>query len=316
LKRSQKNSLIDELAIYGPGAEPSTPPSLQESRCYCRRLAESHYENFTVASFLMPKRLRQHFCNVYAYCRWADDLADETGDAERSLALLDWWESQLDDCYAGRMSHPVFVALSETIKEFEIPSQPFADLLVAFRQDQRVTRYRTMEDLLGYCRNSANPVGRLVLYLAGCTDERSFELSDSICTGLQLANFWQDVGNDWDRGRIYLPIEWQQRHGYDESMFAKRQCNEAFRAMLAAAVDDAQQRLRAGQPLVWSVPREFRLSIDLFVHGGLTVLDAIRRQEYDVWSRRPVVTKWQKFRLMGGAWWRGLCDPCIRSDRK
>lgn len=303
MKRSPNNPFLAELALYGPEAETS-PPSDAESRHYCRRLAESHYENFTVGSFLLPKRLRQHFFNIYAYCRWADDLADETGDSRRSLALLDWWESQLLDCYEGRARHPVFVALSETIQSFEIPPEPFADLLVAFRQDQRVTRYQTMDELLGYCRNSANPVGRLVLYLAGCHDERSLELSDSICTGLQLANFWQDVANDWDRGRIYLPAQWRERHGYDESMFARHECNNDFREMLAAAVDDAEGRLRAGLPLVGGVPREFRLSIDLFIHGGLAVLDAIRRQEYDVWSQRPVVTKWRKMCLMVGAWWR------------
>ncbi len=304
MKLTRENPLIAELALYGPGAEPSPPPSGEESRRYCRRLAKSHYENFTVAGFLLPSGLRQHFCNIYAYCRWADDLADETGDSQQSLALLDWWESQLGDCYDGRMSHPVFVALAETIRRFEIPPQPFADLLVAFRQDQHVTRYQTMDELLGYCGNSANPVGRLVLYLAGCHDQVSVELSDSICTGLQLANFWQDVANDWERGRIYLPAEWRERFGYDESMFAGRQCNDAFREMMAAAVDDAQQRLRVGLPLVGRVPREFRLSIDLFVHGGLAVLDTIRRRRYDVWSKRPVVTRWRKIRLMAGSWWR------------
>ena len=298
---SNNNPLIAELKRYGPEAEPSPPPSLQQSCRYCRRLAQTHYENFTVAGFLLPKRLRQHFCNIYAYCRWADDLADETGDPARSLALLDWWEVQLRDCYEGRMSHPVFVALAETIRRFEIPPQPFCDLLAAFRQDQRTTRYQTMDELLGYCRNSADPVGRLVLYLAGCHDRRFFEcsnstcsrghrffeLSDSICTGLQLANFWQDVANDWDRGRIYLPADWRERFGYDESMFARRQCNDAFREMLAVAVDDAEQRLRAGLPLLGMVPREFRFPIDLFVRGGLTVLDAIRRSRYDVWLNRP-----------------------------
>ncbi len=316
MKRTEKSQLIAELALYGPEAESSPPLSLEESRQYCRRLAENHYENFTVASFLLPRRLRQHFCNIYAYCRWADDLADETGDTERSLILLDWWESQLHDCYEGRTQHPVFVALAETIQEFEIPPQPFTDLLVAFRQDQHITRYQSMDELLSYCRNSANPVGRLVLYLAGCHDERSLELSDSICTGLQLANFWQDVANDWDRGRIYLPAELRKRHGYDESMFDRREFNEAFREMLAAAVDDAEGRLRAGMPLEACVPGEFRLPIDLFAHGGLAVLDAIRRQEYDVWSRRPIVTRWRKIRLVADSLWRGMTDPRIKSGNE
>ena len=297
------NSIIDELTLYGPGSG-HLPPSLEESFGYCRRLARGHYENFTVATLLLPKRLRQHFCNIYAYCRWADDLADETGDPARSLALLDWWEEQLQDCYAGRTSHPVFVALAETIREFDIRREPFRDLLEAFRQDQRTTRYETMDELLGYCRNSADPVGRLVLNLAGCKEQRFFTLSDSICTGLQLANFWQDVANDWDRGRIYLPAEWLRQFGYDETMFARRECNDAFRKMMAAAVDDAGRRLTYGLPLVGMAPRGFRLPIDLFIHGGLAVLDAVRRVDYDVWSQRPVVSKRQKIGLVLSSFWR------------
>ena len=178
-----------------------------------------HYENFTVASRLLPRRLRQHVCNIYAYCRWADDLADEIGDPQRSLALLDWWETQLRDCYDGRAAHPVFIALSETIRKFDIPAEPFLDLLVAFRQDQRVTRYETIDQVLEYCRCSANPVGRLVLYLGRCHTPERARLSDSICTGLQLANFCQDVARDWDRGRIYLPQADCRRFGYDEAVF-------------------------------------------------------------------------------------------------
>src|SRR5512136_934302 len=132
-----------DLERYGPQATPSAPPTLRQSRRYCRRLARRHYENFTVASRLLPRRLRQHFCNVYAYCRWADDLADQPHDPRQSLALLDWWESQLRECYRGRAAHPVFVALSDTIRQFNIPADPLLDLLVAFRQDQRVTRYET-----------------------------------------------------------------------------------------------------------------------------------------------------------------------------
>ena len=230
----------DELARYGPEAPQSKRPSRGRGRRYCRRLAKRHYENFTVANWLLPRGLRQHFCNVYAYCRWADDLADETGDPRRSLDLLDWWEGQLHKCYAGQSHHPVFVALADTIRKFEIPSEPFVDLLVAFRQDQRVTRYENFDQLLEYCRYSANPVGRLVLYLGQCHTPERVRLADSICTGLQLANFWQDVARDWDRGRIYLPQADCRRFGYDESDFARRQCNGAFRRLLAAQVDQAE----------------------------------------------------------------------------
>ena len=203
-----------DLALYGPEAKIPKPLRPAQGRRYCRRLAHSHYENFTVVSWLLPRRLRQHFYNVYSYCRWADDLADEPGDPAKSLALLDWWEKELRDCYAGKFRHPVFVALAETIRRFEIPIDPFVDLLVAFRQDQRVHCYDNLAQLTEYCRYSANPVGRLILYLGKCHSPERAQLSDSICTGLQLANFWQDVARDYEMGRVYLPTAEQNRFGY------------------------------------------------------------------------------------------------------
>jgi squalene synthase HpnC len=293
-----------DLERYGPQAPPREPLSLAESRTYCRQLAEGHYENFTVVSRLLPSHLHQHLCNVYAYCRWADDLADEIGDAQRSLALLGWWEGELRDCYNGRTSHPVFIALAETIQAFHIPIEPFSDLLTAFRQDQRVTRYETSEQVLDYCRNSANPVGRLVLHLGECCTPENMQWSDSICTGLQLANFWQDIARDWQNGRIYLPLATCRQYGYDETMFARHECNEAFRRLLAAQVDEAAAMLRAGTPLVRRMPRGLQLAIALFIHGGLATLEAIRRQDYDVWTRRPTLSKFDKLRLMAGCWWK------------
>jgi squalene synthase HpnC len=293
---------LDELQhhLLHPAAE---PPTLRQSRRYCRRMAERHYENFTVASRLLPRRLRQHLCNIYAYCRWADDLADEIGDPQQSLIALDWWQKQLDDCYDGRAVHPVFIALGETIRQFGIPQKPFADLLVAFRQDQRVTRYETIDQLLEYCRYSANPVGQMILYLGRCCTPERTGLSDAICTGLQLANFWQDVARDWDRGRVYLPQTDCRRFGYDEAMFARRECNDAFRQLLAFEVERAKGRLRDGLPLVKKMPPGLRLPVALFVHGGLVTLEAIRRQNFDVWSRRPTVSKLDKLRLLIGCWW-------------
>src|SRR5712671_4768901 len=188
-------------------AIPERACSPAEAQEYCRRLARSHYENFSVASWFLPQRLRQHFFNVYAYCRIADDLGDEVGDPGASLQLLDEWESELDACYNENPRHPVFVALRETVRKFDIPRQNFSDLLRAFRQDQSVTRFETFADILNYCRYSANPVGHLVLYLCGYRDPERQHLSDFTCTALQLANFWQDVTTDYGKGRIYLPLE-------------------------------------------------------------------------------------------------------------
>jgi squalene synthase HpnC len=293
-----------ELALYGPMPSAAhCTPSLSEAQEYCRRLASSHYENFTVVSFLLPGDLRPHFHAVYAYCRWADDLADETAGGEESLRLLNWWESELAACYRGEARHPVFVALRHTIDDFAVPIEPFQNLLIAFRQDQYRKRYETFNELFAYCRNSANPVGRLVLYLGRAATPENFALSDSICTGLQLANFWQDVARDYDRGRIYLPLDDCQAAGYDEAMFQRREFNPAFRSLLAGQVDRAEALLRAGEPLVRSVPRGLQLDVALFIRGGLAVLDRIRGQDYDVWRRRPVVSKLAKLRLFAAAWW-------------
>ena len=219
----------DELLARGwaalpPGYRiPEVAPTLDEARAYCRQLAESHYENFHVATWFLPKPLRPHFQSIYAYCRISDDLGDEVGDRAVALALLDLWGRELDACYEGRARHPVFVALAETIRACNIPKEPFADLLVAFRQDQTVTRYATMDDVLGYCRYSANPVGRLVLYACGEVSDENFRLSDATCSALQLANFWQDVRVDFAKDRVYLPQDDMRRFGVsDETIAARR----------------------------------------------------------------------------------------------
>lgn len=267
---------------------------------YTRWLARHHYENFHVVSFLLPGRLHQDFYNVYAFCRWADDLGDEMGDPARSLELLAWWRRELDALYEGQARHPVFVALQGTVERHGLPKEPFADLIEAFVRDQTVTRYETFDQLLDYCRYSANPVGRLVLHLCGYADAERRRLSDATCTGLQLANFWQDVAVDWSKNRVYLPLELLRRHGASVDEIARREASPQFRAAMREAVDVAAEFFRRGLPLARMVDRRLALDIDLFSRGGLLVLEKIRRLDYDVLSRRPAITRWERAGLLGG----------------
>ena len=277
---------------------PDTPPSLEEAREYCERLTETHYENFHVASWFLPKRLRPHFQSIYAYCRISDDLGDEVGDRDQSLALLDLWGEELDACYAGNARHPVFVALAATIRECNIPKQPFADLLVAFRQDQIVIRFESMAEVLGYCRYSANPVGHLVLYACGYRDAEMFRLSDFTCSALQLANFWQDVRSDFERGRIYLPREDMRSFVVGEEMIASGLCTAAFRDLIKYEVSETRKMFAAGAPLIGMVDSDLALDLDLFTRGGLEILRAIEVQDYDVLRARPAISKWRKAGLL------------------
>ena len=277
---------------------PERAPTLDEARAWCRRLTETHYENFHVASWFLPKRFRPHFHSIYAYCRVSDDLGDEVGDPAASLALLDLWGAELDACYRGEARHPVFVALAETIRACEIPKEPFADLLVAFRQDQTVTRFATMRDVLGYCRYSANPVGRLVLYACGYRDQERFALSDLTCSALQLANFWQDVRVDYAKGRIYFPREDMDRFGATEEMIAAGRFTPQFRELMRYEVDYARKMFHAGMPLIGMVDRELALDLDLFSRGGLEILYAIEQRKYDVLQARPSISNLRKAALL------------------
>jgi squalene synthase HpnC len=279
-------------------AIPEHAPSLAEAQEYCRRLARSHYENFSVATWFLPERLRQHFFNIYAYCRISDDLGDEVGDPHASLEMLDQWQAELDSCYAGNPRHHVFVALAETVHKFDIPKQPFDDLLKAFRQDQTVTRFERFEDLLGYCRYSANPVGHLVLYLCGYRDPDRQALSDSTCTGLQLANFWQDVSDDHSKGRIYLPLEDLRRYGVSEEDISAARNTPAFCEMLQFEVKRARPWFQQGLPLAGRVDRELAVDIELFSRSGQEILNAIERQGYAVLGRRPAISRTRKLALV------------------
>jgi squalene synthase HpnC len=282
-------------------AIPASAPSPAQAREYCRRLARSHYENFSVATWFLPGRLRQHFCNVYAYCRISDDLGDEVGDTGDALALLDQWEAELNACYDGHPKHPVFVALAETVETFKIPKHEFSDLLRAFRQDQTVTRYESFDDLLGYCRYSANPVGHLVLYLCGYNDAERQQLSDFTCSALQLANFWQDVSVDYAKGRIYLPIESLRRFGVSEEDIASNRNTQAFREMMRVEVERARQWFRRGLPLVERVDRELAIDLELFSRGGQEILNSIERQNFAVLGQRPAISKSRKLALVARA---------------
>jgi squalene synthase HpnC len=291
-------------------AVPDSPPTLADAKAYCERLAKSHYENFSVATWFLPQKLRPHFYSIYAYCRISDDLGDEVGDPEQSLALLDQWESELDACYAGAPRHPVFVALRETILACDIPRNPFANLLVAFRQDQKITRYATFDDLLGYCVNSANPVGRLVLYACGYRDDERQRLSDFTCTALQLANFWQDVSVDHGKGRIYLPQEDLRKYGASESEITQRTATPQFREMMRFEVARARDWFQKGRPLIAMVDRDLAVDLELFSRGGEEILNAIESQNFDVLSARPQISKFRKLKLVAfaatGALWSRL----------
>jgi squalene synthase HpnC len=282
-------------------AIPDHAPSEAEAREYCRRLARAHYENFSVASWFLPERLRQHFFNLYAYCRISDDLGDEVGDTSASLQLLDQWQEELNACYEGHPRHPVFVALAETIRRCEIPKHEFSDLLTAFRQDQTITRYETFNDLLGYCRYSANPVGHLVLYVCGYRDPERQLLSDYTCTALQLANFWQDVSADFAKGRIYLPLEDLRRFGVTEDGIRNDENTLAFREMMKFEVQRAREWFAQGLPLVARVDRALAIDIELFSCGGQEILNAIERQGYAVLGRRPAISKTRKLALVARA---------------
>ena len=265
--------------------------ALPEANRYCERLAKSHYENFLVAGAFCPRHLRQHFYNVYSYCRISDDLADEIGDRSKSLILLDWWEDELDRMYQGEPRHPVFVSLEQTVREFHIPADPFRDLLAAFRSDQKVTRYPAMADVLHYCRYSANPVGRLVLYLCGYNDAERLALSDKTCTALQLANFWQDVARDLDKDRIYLPLDDMARFGVTEEQLFARRFTPGYADLLRHEVEFTRGLFVEGLKLCDLVDRRVRLDIEMFNRGGMEVLRLIEKRGYDTLTRRPSVSK-------------------------
>ena len=300
------------LERYGFELEPWP---LDTALAYTRWLSGAHYENFHVVSFLLPKSLHQDFFNVYAYCRWADDLGDELGDPAKSLAALAWWRGELEDVYAGRPArHPVFVALRETIERRRLPQEPFEHLIRAFELDQTKTRYETHQEVLDYCAYSANPVGRLVLGLCGYSDARRQALSDSICTALQLANHWQDARRDFlERDRVYLPADRMAAHGFGYEALARDiaagKASEPARALTRELVERAAALFDAGAALPRMLERRLAIDIELFRRGGMAVLDKIRRQDFDVLGRRPRIGKLERVglvvRVLASQWFAG-----------
>jgi squalene synthase HpnC len=266
---------------------------------HCRQIALRHYENFLVASVLLPRAMKQPFYNVYAFCRHADDLADESPSPAIATERLAQWQQQLDHCFSGQsVDHPIFIALADTIKQFDLQQRPLDDLLDAFRQDQFKTRYANFSELLDYCRRSANPVGHIVLRLAVADTPENIALSDSICTGLQLANHWQDIARDFKSGRIYIPQDALAEAGVDESMLGQRSACDSIKRVIASQCAQARRFLLDGLPLADRVPAWLASDIRLFVHGGLETLDAIARCDHDTLANRPTVSKLRQIGLV------------------
>ena len=299
-KTTAENSFfLAELDRLGP-MNPPQAWDLAQANNYSKLWARRQYENFTVVSFLLPRRIRQDFYNVYAYCRWSDNLADEVESSSKSLDLLHWWSQQLSLCYSGRPAHPVLFALQSTIRKHNIPKQPFEDLLSAFKQDQTVFRYEDDSSLLDYCKRSANPVGRILLHMAkqdqNVLNDENLRMSDAICTGLQLANFCQDMCRDAKIGRIYLPQSRWKKLTEQEILSSK--VTEGLQTALQDWVETTRTFFHEGYELVRRVPRWLALDVDLFVRGGLATLNEITKSNYDVWTQRPTVSKLKKICLL------------------
>lgn len=276
--------------------------TVPDSFAFCERLAQSHYENFPVASLLLPRNRRKYVAAIYAFARIADDFADEPGYtlAER-LDSLNKWQDHLASCYAGPVRHPVFVALGETARRFEIPQALFERLLSAFRQDIATNRYKAFDDVRDYCRHSADPVGRIVLLLFNYRDERLMEMSDAVCTALQLTNFWQDLSRDFSRGRLYIPQNDLDQFGCTENDFLTRKCTTRFQHLMEFEVNRTETFFQEGKPLLQAVSRDLRMELALTWRGGMAILQKIREQRYDVFTHRPVLTAGEKLRLLFGS---------------
>ncbi len=279
---------------------------LEEALQSCERLAHSHYENFPIATLLLPKKLRPHFYSTYAFCRGTDDLGDEAYGDRKSL--LTAWEEQLELAYkvGATPSHPFFIALQHTISTFKIPKEPFQRIIEANHRDQRITRHENLDTLKDYCTYSANPVGHIVLYIFGCAKKENFSLSDATCTALQLTNFWQDVKRDYDKGRIYLPLEDMERYGVKEEHIATGEVTDGFKRLMQFEVSRTREMFIEGSRLLKNVPRGLGVDLALFTWGGLETLKSIERIDYDVLSKRPTTSKFKFMKMFAVAAFRSL----------
>jgi squalene synthase HpnC len=276
----------------------SARPTLDYAREYTKRITFGHYENFPVASRLVPKHLRQHVCNIYAFARTADDFADEASYDDVRMEYLDEWEEELNLAFHYKSIHPIFVALEETIRNFALPEKLFVDLIKAFKMDVVKDRYRNFDEILYYCRHSANPVGRLILLLYGYNNEEWFKWSDNICTALQLANFWQDVSVDLKKKRIYLPQEEMVQQGVTEYDLEEGRFTKELQSLIEAQVRRTEELFFKGKPLCKAIPN-LKLSYELRLTwlGGMTILQKIKANDYNIF-KRPVVTKLNWARLL------------------
>ncbi len=277
--------------------------SVAEAFAYCERVAREHYENFPVGSLLIPRSRRRHVCSIYAFARTADDFADEgyeTGEwtEDRRLAALDDWERKLEDCCDGRADHPVFIALGATIRELRLPISLFRDLLSAFRQDVVKRRYENFDEVLDYCARSANPIGRLILLLFDYRDERLHQLSDHICAGLQLANFWQDVELDARKDRVYLPRDEMAWFGVGLDDLRQRRFSHRYAALMKFQVERAKSLFEGGRALPGLVSGRLAIELRLIWLGGMRILERIEELGYDTLNTRPTITTPDKIRLL------------------
>lgn len=294
-----------ELDILYP-YDQSKPITQEDAFVFCENLAKTHYENFTVVSLFIPKIHRQHLYNLYAFCRYSDDIGDEVKDLNLSLQLFNLWRNELHQCYQGTPQHPVFIALQQTIQAHDLPIEPFQKLIKAFEMDQTITRFPNFEKLLYYCEHSANPVGRLFLNIFGYRNEERYQLSDHTCTALQLANFWQDVSVDYQKGRIYIPQEDMRNFGYSESELALGVYNDAFIKLMQFEVDRAWEFFQKGLKLIHHIDGRLKLDVECFSRGGMKILERIRHMKYNVLKDRPALTKWDKIQILYLAFFRQL----------